>query len=286
MIIPKANRQNPKIFPPVGRCIYCLSDGGTKGLSREHIVAEGLQGSLILQKASCVSCARITSRVETVCLQETYVDYRDHANLKMSKKSKAKLKRRRVAALMLPELPPPGILSGKPLEVAVDAPDPNLVVHGMHCWYFSREKLVALQEGDRPKTFNIVLFLRMLAKIGHSYAIAELGVDNVDSHLNDVILETAHNAKLQYLVGGADAAFANICRPPPEGLDQINPPMHTLHQLFLAPNVTEASTWGLGVGIRLFAIHKTPLYLVAVGSMKVSPELRARFAPALRQANP
>ena len=126
----------------------------------------------------------------------------------------------------------------------------------------------------------------MLAKIGHSYAIAELGIDNVDSYLNDVILETAHNAKLQYLVGGADAAFAKICRPPPEGLYQINPPMHALHQLFLAPTVTEASTWGLGVGIRLFAIHKTPLYLVAVGSMNVSPELRARFAPALRQANP
>jgi hypothetical protein len=96
----------------------------------------------------------------------------------------------------------------------------------------------------------------MLAKIGHSYAIAELGIDNVDSYLNDVILETAHNAKLQYLIGGADAAFAKICRPPPEGLDQINPPMHTLHQLFLAPNVTEASTWDLGVGIRLFAIHR------------------------------
>lgn len=50
--------------------------------------------------------------------------------------------------------------------------------------------------------------------------------------------------------------------------------------------VTEASTWGLSVRVRLFAIHKMPLYQVAVGSMKVTPELRARFAPALKAANP
>ena len=124
----------------------------------------------------------------------------------------------------------------------------------------------------------------MLAKIGHSYAIAELGVDNVNSYLNDVILETAHMAKLQYLIGGADASLAELC-PPPDGMDQLNPPLHTLHQLRLAPRVTMESKWGLSVGIRLFAIHKTPLYQVAVGAMKVSPELRARFAPALQQAS-
>lgn len=45
----------------VGECIYC---GTRKGLSDEHIVPYSLGGSVVLDDASCASCAAITSRFE------------------------------------------------------------------------------------------------------------------------------------------------------------------------------------------------------------------------------
>jgi hypothetical protein len=280
----KVNRANTKVYDPPGRCIYCAGDGGEQGLTREHVIPDGLEGSIIFRGASCVPCARITSRIETVCLQETYVDYRFVANLKMSKKTKQKTKMKAVTALLLPDLPIPKILSGKPLIVNPDKPS-EYIVHGMHCYYFGKDALLPVPPEYVPKTFNLVEFLRLLAKIAHGYAIAELGVNNVDSWLADIILGRAHQDKLQYLIGAADPKI-NQMRPAPVGLDQESPPRYTLHQLSLLTNATQESIWALSVGIRLFAIHKTPMYQVAVGTLNVTPEIRARFAPGLTDPNP
>ena len=46
----------------VGRCIYCGASEGK--LSDEHVTPFGLNGRLVLLKASCEKCARITSSVE------------------------------------------------------------------------------------------------------------------------------------------------------------------------------------------------------------------------------
>src|SRR3954447_14879910 len=46
----------PRVYPPVGFCIYC---GTRKGdLRRENIIPFGLGGNLILPKASCRDCER------------------------------------------------------------------------------------------------------------------------------------------------------------------------------------------------------------------------------------
>jgi hypothetical protein len=48
---------------PIGFCIYCgVSDGAL--LSDEHVAPEGLQGDLILRRASCKECAKLTSYSE------------------------------------------------------------------------------------------------------------------------------------------------------------------------------------------------------------------------------
>ena len=44
-----------RVFPPVGRCIYCGGDGGGT-LTKEHIFPAGLGGGLVLPRASCTSC--------------------------------------------------------------------------------------------------------------------------------------------------------------------------------------------------------------------------------------
>jgi hypothetical protein len=51
-------------YPPVGKCIYCGSDGAPGKLGLEHIIAESLGGMLLLPDASCDECAKATSAVE------------------------------------------------------------------------------------------------------------------------------------------------------------------------------------------------------------------------------
>ena len=58
----------PKL-PPVGRCIYCLS---TEGLTNEHIMPIALGGKLVLPKASCEPCRRITSEFERIVTRQMY----------------------------------------------------------------------------------------------------------------------------------------------------------------------------------------------------------------------
>lgn len=58
----------------VGKCIYC---GATEGLSREHIVPFALNGSIVLQEASCASCAAITSSFERRVLRDSLGPARD-----------------------------------------------------------------------------------------------------------------------------------------------------------------------------------------------------------------
>lgn len=67
------------VYPPVGLCIYCGSTNGA--LSKEHIIAYGLGGNLILPKASCESCAKITRDVEQFCLRPMLGPFRIRLNL-------------------------------------------------------------------------------------------------------------------------------------------------------------------------------------------------------------
>lgn len=60
-------RSAQRRFDPVGRCIYCgISD---RPLGREHIIPYGLDGDLILPRASCGDCSASTSRFERNCLR-------------------------------------------------------------------------------------------------------------------------------------------------------------------------------------------------------------------------
>lgn len=51
----------------VGKCIYCFRKG--LSLSREHIIPFGLNGELVLQKASCDECKKMTSKFERVVMR-------------------------------------------------------------------------------------------------------------------------------------------------------------------------------------------------------------------------
>jgi hypothetical protein len=74
-------------YPPVGKCIYCGSDGGAKGLSDEHMVPFSLGGDAILPKASCAACATETSKIELYLARHIFYGLRSHVGAPSRKRS-------------------------------------------------------------------------------------------------------------------------------------------------------------------------------------------------------
>lgn len=76
-------------FPPVGFCIFC---GVTHGeLTDEHIIPEGLGGTVTLPKSSCKDCEKITSKFEMTVARFIYGNYR----IKQGYPSKRKKQKKR-----------------------------------------------------------------------------------------------------------------------------------------------------------------------------------------------
>src|SRR5947207_38285 len=74
------SKQLPAVFGPVNRCIYCGKEPPIP-LTREHILPQGLGGGIILLKASCGCCQKITSDFETATLRNMYLPYRFRVGL-------------------------------------------------------------------------------------------------------------------------------------------------------------------------------------------------------------
>lgn len=73
-------------YKSVGQCIYC---GSKENLHNEHCIPESLNGLMILEKASCQDCGRITSRFEGDYARQSLLEVRTVWNMK-SKRSKKK----------------------------------------------------------------------------------------------------------------------------------------------------------------------------------------------------
>jgi hypothetical protein len=87
---------------------------------------------------------------------------------------------------VLPELDPAGILSGLPSTEVFRAKIwiANLVRPNAHTNRWNSEG----KQAEISRTLKITEFTRMLAKIAHSFAVAELGYDSFDWYLPNIIL--------------------------------------------------------------------------------------------------
>jgi len=174
---------SPRVYPPVGCCIYCGTAAGE--LTKEHIVPLGLGGNLILPKASCRVCAAITGDVERFCLRPMLGPFRIRLTLptRRPQERPARLplefirvdgrrEQETVGAQEVPlacigfRLAAPGLLRGLPPNETFEG---ELVVR--HLENNTRKRLSP--EGQRVKlgTINMLTFSRMLAKIAHSYGV-------------------------------------------------------------------------------------------------------------------
>lgn len=205
-------------FEPVGACIYC---GATNcRLSDEHIVPFSLNGTLVLPSASCETCADVTKRFEQTVARSMYGTLRIKHGFRTRRKkdrpsSFAVIEidetgietEKHIPVSLLPttywalELPLPGILTGAPKS----AMNPEMKVQ----LKADLKELEAAQQTLGAGSFEISVvmkwgpFCRLLAKIGHCYAMAVLRGKGYQPLLPDIIL--GRSEFLSHYVGGASS---------------------------------------------------------------------------------
>ena len=212
-----------KIYMPVGSCIYCgskeWSAGQHRRLGDEHIVPEGLGGILVLPEASCKDCERVTSQLEQEWLKSSFYSARVQKGLGKKKRRpprylplKIQKKGRTVwESIPIEKYPAiivtlvfhhPDILSDRePVEkelyggVALGI----LPTFSQHMKKYLPNEAVIFEPPRSNATSQHLG--RMLAKIAHSYAVAELGLEGFKPCLQKIILGTDIR-QLAHYVGG------------------------------------------------------------------------------------
>lgn len=191
---------------------------------------QGLGGGPILHKASCEACQKVTRDVETYCLRGLLLSHRlniglvqhpdelgDMLSLRFKVGDRQEVRRVPLENfpnyLALPQIHrAPGMVCGGTLG--------ELFRVSFNVWGIEDE-LRALHESGNAMlvdNFDMNKFARMLAKIAHSLAAAEIGIENFDPVLPDFILGRAPD-HASYLVGAWTDGYGH--EPPTVPLHQV-----------------------------------------------------------------
>jgi len=260
-------------YDPVGFCIYCLDKHSA--LSDEHIIPYAMAGdALVLPKSSCLKCAAITGAFEQRYLKATLGLFRNRIGAptrnpdQRSPVPEVGIGRRtgrgplrdsgeriRVSVSDLPtaylalKLNPPGILVGNAPSKAIDG----------EIWIKQSGGENALRlvsrrrEGLHLASIHPLTFGRFLAKVAHSYAVADLGFGSFRPLLLDLI--QGKSEAVSYLVGGAT---------------EVPPAEDNTFVLRAGWGTIRDMTYAI-VELRLYAELATPQYLVVVGIRNANP---------------
>ena len=260
----------PTYHGPIGKCIYCGSEGSIGGLSKEHAVPLALDGSHVILRASCETCREITRKIEEINLKgitSNFGVFRVHDNYRTShpreRPTTAPINvskrtglekvivpiKDRPPMLVLPEFKEPGILANRPVGIST----------------FIRMKIMS---GDGTAAqikyggpisadyhFKLDAFIRMLAKIVHSMAIATYGIDGFDPFLPDLIL--GKRPELAGYLVGQSPQF------PPQHAHGFISRQRRRHEILFRRDPTLNL---IAAGIQLFSAYPTPTYCVVVGT--------------------
>ncbi len=263
-------------YPPVGRCIYCGSDGNPNGLSDEHMVPFSLGGDAILPKASCAECATETSKIELYLARHIFHEFRSHVGAPSRKKSLPSTLSADISvgdqegsheflaadqpfALMLPTWDHPGIMRQA-------QPSENFSICNVRAYNFVpgnlRDVLGLPEDAPDPivhigsSTLN--MFARAIAKIAYCNVVGRYGLDGFRPLvLPDLIL--GRYPCVPYFVGSDPGV------PPPPNARNMR------HAVWIATANGREGLRFLVASIRLFAHsgtreHGMPVYHVVVGA--------------------
>lgn len=269
-------------FPAVGQCIYCGATGVR--LTEEHIVPEGMSGTLILPDASCDPCAKITSLFERKVMQ----GFMDHGRQALGVKGKKKHKKKLASTVTQ-------ILVGddnitKDVELPFDhawkvmsfplltlprALDPEkeltgddgVDVFGVDTIHFGTEHLErkhpdATRGARIHDRIDVISFVRLLAKIAHGYHVSVHGMFPLqESPLIPIILGQRLDAR--NWIGGMEE-------------HPLQSDSHSLHLLAEDTLPADNGSQAVAVRMKLFAPQNAPTYVAL--SRLIAPSTDARGA--------
>ena len=264
-------------YAPVGRCIYCGSQDNRLG--REHIIPLALSGDLVLPAASCRACEKVTGGFEQRVLQGPLLSARAALELRTRRPDRrpTTFPIRVCTGAVEVEVEVNAPLDAYPQAVILPMYDPpryfqhddareGVSVSGFYLGHVGTVPAEVLErcypgadgisvEGMYP----VVEFARMIAKIGYSYAVAELGLDHVVDPLVLPAIRGLTNDIGMWVGTIGDDAFAA--------------PADTLHRCGL---LTEHGVIAL---VQLFALQPSPLYAVAISEHPPSMKTGASRGP-------
>jgi hypothetical protein len=205
VILPPIRMRRQHTYAPVGSCIYCGSTDPP--LTTEHIIPDSFGGTLLLPAATCQSCAVETGAVEGRCAGRLFRPARRELRLpQKNKRAKAKLGVETFGAtidgvtvkltqqdfptlLVSFEFDPPGIILRQPKSelfagriIISQLPSFAERLGRLNAKYKFNEGIALGNQGDGTD------LARMLAKIGHGYAVAEMGLGSFRPFLTEIIL--------------------------------------------------------------------------------------------------
>lgn len=206
-----------KVYAPLNRCAYCPA---TDDLTNEHIIPFGFGGELILPKGSCKIHREATSKVEDFILRKYLCPLRSHLSLPSRKPAQRPdgytLKLRRGAhswkqKVKLADHPgfvrfmmfadAPGRVAGRARE------QETWSVRFVNAEIFpdiaARLARLGADSFEDAVTINAMALSRWIAKIGHCFAVAELGL-NAFEEMYVTHLASGEAKDWNYWVGGYD----------------------------------------------------------------------------------
>lgn len=263
-------------YEPVGTCIYC---GSRDDLTDEHIIPFAAGGRWILPAASCKKCAAITGAFEgevsrTIIgpLRMLYnmptrrkKDRPKHLPLKVKYPSStdwevANVDRSICPFLVgLPLYPMPDAVTGVVSEGDQGPGTANIWIRGAAFWRNKDEHLqwlcneLGAVEVMPEARVHTEPFCLMLAKIAHSFAVAELGLDTFSPFLTEMIRTRDLSNRAHVIGGGRGNETASS----------------ELHNLELDSGIGIYSDV-IVARVRILGVLETPTYYVAVGIRNTS----------------
>lgn len=256
-------------YSPVGHCIYCNRCSPEVVLTQEHIIPKAIKGYLKLPESSCTECADIHKSFEQKVLRKMFGVPRIQWGLGWQRKKEQPKYIGGVQidkgdgfvpidlppediphALVFPVFWPPGILTSP------EPQDPKTI---RLCFLNVLPTQANVQQLGSPapvkitQKMPIVEFLRMVAKISHSYALAELK-DEFDPVLLDII------------AGRRNDFYKWIgCPGNPEPAPNHRSDLHSVQIFALGPSYKDDNFPWIAVEIQLFSVFNAPVYQVIVG---------------------
>lgn len=196
-----------KPYSPVNCCIYCCKRVPDVVLTDEHIIAQGLQGNLVLPVASCAgkgSCSEITGRFEQFYMRDSQDTMRTTFGIfgkrrKKEQRSTVPVEWKNQAGSRVIQTDPweypfwaqycifgrAVMITGIPAKQVTDT---KVTLFGnSKSLQKLTEKLADGSSMGDPSRHDPIYLIRVLAKVAHSFAVAQYGIRSFSPCLIEII---------------------------------------------------------------------------------------------------